>query len=367
MLKPQARSSSVKPQLAPLEREDLRGRKQGRKYVTNEDDSSKQKYTGLKNLLEEGSGDMDAIYARNVLKQGKRFKMKGSSRAGADEEEDIDVRMYNKSNHALTQRKKDEIEHQRRAHYEKQQEEAASRDRYNMRNPSFQHHRIISTGSHSYMMLPLARDRLAWGHVMLIPIDSVHTIVQADENVWEEMKAYQQAIELMVQKGAPDDDEHEPLGMVYLETAMTVSRPHHTVIHCIPVSYEVLEDLPIYFKKSLSEEGSDWSTHKKIIETSRTGKTIRQSIPPNFPYFHVEWAGGRYPSGGMAHVIEKDFPLNFGQDIIRGLLGQNPAAFGRRDHQRRGGGRHNQMVAEETREVEKLKNIFRPFASAGKK
>ena len=369
--------ASVARKLAPLEREDLRnGSKQGRKYEdTKLNNLAQQKYTGLKQLLEEGSGNMDEIYARNVLKQGKKFKMSSSSRSGRDEEEEVDVSLYNNSQHALTQRKKDDIAHQRQMHHAKQQEEAASRDRYNMRNPSFQRHRVVSMGEHSYLMMPSARDQLAWGHVMIVPIDSVHTIVQADENVFDEIKRYQHVLETMLQKGQPNDNEHEPLGVVYLETAQTVTRPHHTVLHCIPVSYEILEDLPIYFKKELSEVGDDWSTHKKIIETSRNGKNIRNSIPPNFPYFHVEWAGGRYPSGGMAHVIEENFPLNFGQDIVRGLLGQNPTAFGRgsgggrRGNGRGGGGGSSSggdRTAEERTKCINMKAALRQYDTVSK-
>ena len=92
------------------------------------------------------------------------------------------------------------------------------------------------------------------------------------------------------------------------------------------------------------------------------GKTIRHSIPPNFPYFHVEWAGGRYPSGGMAHVIEGHFQMNFGQDIVRGLLGQNPAAFGRKDK-----GRRNNQNVEEKREADKLKAALVQFDNVGRK
>ena len=362
-------TTATKPtqQLAPLEREDLRSRRnQGKKYKSDQGATS-QNYTGLKNLLDDGADNMDDVYARNILKQGKRFKMKASSRSGRDEEEEVDVSMYNKPQHALTQRKKDEVEQQRQAHYNKQQEQAASRDRYNLRNPAFPRHRLIATGEHSYLMLPSQRDSLCWGHMMLVPIDSVHTIVQADENVWDEMARYQHVIETAMQKGEPNDYEHEPLGVVYLETAITVNRPHHTVIHCIPVSYDVLEDLPIYFKKGLTEVGDEWSTHKKIIDTNRNeavGKNIRHSIPPNFPYFHVEWSGGRYSSGGYAHVIEGNFPLNFGQDVVRGLLGQNPSAFGRKD---RGGGRNGGgNVNVEVAKVKELKEVLKGFDTVSK-
>ena len=153
------------------------------------------------------------------------------------------------------------------------------------------------------------------------------------------MRAFQTALERMCAAGPRPSDAGEAVGIVYLETVPTVTRPHHTVLHAIPIELEIHEDLPIYFKKALSEVGSEWAMHKKIVATHAT-RNIRQAVPPNFPYFHVEWAGGPYPRGGMAHVIEdlRTFPRDFGQDILRGLLGQTPTAFGRRSRGRMGGG-----------------------------
>lgn len=37
---------------------------------------------------------------------------------------------------------------------------------------------------------------------------------------------------------------------------------------------------------------------------------MRASVPPEFPYFAVEWAGGGYKQGGYAHVIEDASKFN---------------------------------------------------------
>ena len=65
------------------------------------------------------------------------------------------------------------------------------------------------------------------------------------------------------------------------------SRPH-TRMECIPLPVEVAESAPIYFKKAISEAGSEWSDNPKLVDTK--GKGIRRSIPEGFPYLHVEFS-----------------------------------------------------------------------------
>ena len=321
---------------APIERADLRaGSRRGTRDRAHDRDADlmQQRFTGLRDLRREAPAEnMDAVYARNILKQGKRFSIATSSRSGRDEEEQVDASLYTSKESRMTGRRRQELEHQRGRQADRRAQDAASRDKYNMRNPTFAKQRMVALGEHCYLLLPPPHERISWGHCMIVPVDSVNSLTQCEEDVFAEVRAFQQALEQMCARGLPDDDEHEPLGLVYLETCPTVSRPHHAVVHAVPVSLEVHEDLPIYFKKALSEMGDEFATvHSRVVETTQQ-KSIRQGIPPNFAYFHVEWAGGRYPRGGMARVIEdpRSFPRNFGQDVVRGLLGQSPAAFGRR-------------------------------------
>jgi hypothetical protein len=264
---------------------------------------------------------------------------------------------------------------------DKRQSTHDARDRYNMRSEAFRRELMVAMGEHVYLMLVPPQERLCWGHCLIVPVESVNSLTQCDERVWEEVRAFQSALERMCAAGPRPSDAGEAVGIVYLETVPTVTRPHHTVLHAIPMELEVHEDLPIYFKKALSEVGSDWATHKKIVATHAT-RTIRQAVPPNFPYFHAEWAGGPYPRGGMAHVIEdlRTFPRNFGQDILRGLLGQTPAAFGRRSRGARGGGGgrdgrgrngfgggHNNGAAEVKKQVIEFMRCFGPFDATRKR
>jgi Protein similar to CwfJ C-terminus 2 len=81
---------------------------------------------------------------------------------------------------------------------------------------------------------------------------------------------------------------------------------------------ESLFYLFIYLSLQAIDEAEDeWAQHnaKKLIPTSGN---LRQVIPPNFAYFHVEFGLDR----GFVHVIddEANFHSGFGLNVIRGML-----------------------------------------------
>lgn len=92
---------------------------------------------------------------------------------------------------------------------------------------------------------------------------------------------------------------------IFLETVMNLKKQNHTFLECIPISPELAENAPFYYKKALSESESEWAQHKKIIDTR--GKGIKKCVPEGFPYFHVEFGY----NGGFAHVIEGLYFLYF--------------------------------------------------------
>ncbi len=81
---------------------------------------------------------------------------------------------------------------------------------------------------------------------------------------------------------------------------------------------------PLVFKREVDQVTSDWAQHhaKRLIDTQAKG--LRGSIPPNFPYFYVQFGY----SAGFVHPIddEQKFPANFGKQVSgrrgRGLRGR---------------------------------------------
>jgi hypothetical protein len=108
--------------------------------------------------------------------------------------------------------------------------------------------------------------------------------------------------------------------VIFMETAVRLENARtHACIEAVPLPAKAFAKAPLYFKKGIDDAESEWSQHhaKRMIDTRAKG--LRGSIPPNFPYFHVEFG----LSAGFVHVIDDEtkWDANFGRSVLAGLLG----------------------------------------------
>eukprot|EP00593_Proboscia_inermis_P015508 CAMPEP_0171325710 /NCGR_PEP_ID=MMETSP0816-20121228/116983_1 /TAXON_ID=420281 /ORGANISM="Proboscia inermis, Strain CCAP1064/1" /LENGTH=155 /DNA_ID=CAMNT_0011824959 /DNA_START=225 /DNA_END=692 /DNA_ORIENTATION=- len=116
----------------------------------------------------------------------------------------------------------------------------------------------------------------------------------------------------------------EGKGVLFVETVMPNNVFWQTKIEAIPISKNIQNDAPMYFKSAFDEQAEDFETHTKVIHTKEKG--LRRSIPKNFPYIHVEW-----DDGGFAQIIESSaFNKDFALDTIAGMMGRNSLRFDRK-------------------------------------
>ncbi|CAN6457214.1 unnamed protein product [Victoria cruziana] len=178
-------------------------------------------------------------------------------------------------------------------------------------NPSRPRHLIISIGNLSYLMLPPWKP-LVEGHCCILPMQHESATRNVDDDVWNELRNFKKCLFRMFAEQEKD--------VIFLETAMELSRQRrHCLVECIPLPHSIAKEAPLYFKKAIDEAEDEWSQHdaKKLIDTSLKGG-LRNSIPKNFPYFHVEFGLHK----GFVHVIddETNFKSSLGLDVIRGML-----------------------------------------------
>ncbi|XP_065557201.1 CWF19-like protein 2 [Artemia franciscana] len=168
-------------------------------------------------------------------------------------------------------------------------------------------HLIVSVGSKAYLALP-AHTPLTSGHCLIIPAQHISCSVQADEDVWEEIQRFRRALVSMLSEEEED--------CVFFESAMNLKKWPHMVTECVPLPREVGDLAPIYFKKAILESEGEWTQNKKLIELR--GRDIRRAVPKALPYFSCDFGN----ESGFAHVIEeeREFPKNFAQEIIGGML-----------------------------------------------
>ncbi|PWA70446.1 cwfJ-like family protein [Artemisia annua] len=280
---------------------------------------------GLKSREKNREEDADMHVARSIM-QNKKFSISGQ----ADDEYDNDEGPKRKK-----RGKGDNNAAPKPARFEKRILTQQERCNFCFENPKRPRHLVIAIANFTYMMLPQWQPVVP-GHCCILPMQHDLATRSVDDNVWDEIRNFKKCLLMMFAK-----QEKE---VVFLETVMGLAKQsRHCMIECIPLPPEVAKQAPLYFKKAIDEAESEWSQHnaKKLIDTSEKG--LRHSIPPDFPYFHVEFGLKK----GYVHVIddESQFKSSFGVNVVRGML-RLPAEDMHRRHQRDSLDSQKQAVAD---------------------
>ncbi|CAK4338561.1 unnamed protein product [Aphanomyces euteiches] len=321
--------------------DNLQGAKRGKRKQPGDDGQT------LDDLVREEKSkqglDMDAVTARNIVRLGTRYEgsdlgqKKGAS--GFDEEEDVNMKMHLSDKARLTEKayaaKSDRAMLGDRMQWDK----TMQRCWYCPSSDSFKQHLVVAMGEYSFLALQSASTVVEF-QCLIAPMEHVHAMTAVDEAVDAEIARFKAALEAMAQS--------QKQSVLFVEHTHDASKRRHSFITCVPVAREVAADAPLYFKQAMMECDEEWSTHKKIIDT--TGKGIKRAIPPNFAYFHVEWDGGR---AGYGHIIEdsNQFPADFGLDTIAGMLEVDPPRYGR----------YQPSLAAENDRVRRFSAAWKPF------
>ena len=283
-------------------------------------------HTTIYDMLQEekcNTRSMDEQFARNVARVGSRYKgteSKNSHATGADEDEMMDTTMY--QTQRLTAVASQQREHSRQvAHFDKQNV-VTSKCSWWIESSSFQKHMMIALGNHVCLSMAPSQGSLFPGdHVYLVPIAHADAMVGCEDDVWNEIFRFQQALRRMYAK--------EQKGVIFIETVLPSTKGlWQTRVEAIPVPRRIAEDAPMYFKSALMEQAEEWGTHTKLLSTKDKG--LRRTIPKTFPYFFVEWEAGN----GFAQIIETGaFPNDFGVNTLAGMMQMDPVRFRRKQRQ----------------------------------
>ncbi|KAK3869139.1 hypothetical protein Pcinc_025533 [Petrolisthes cinctipes] len=174
-------------------------------------------------------------------------------------------------------------------------------------NKEMPKHLIVALGTKCYVCLP-PHQSLTPGHCLIVPIHHVPCSVQADEDLWSEVQSFRKSLVKMF--NSRDED------CVFFETVKRLRHFPHMALSCVPLPREEGDMAPIYFKKAILECEKEWAQNKKLVDLRE--RDVRHSVPKGLPYFFVDFG----MQSGFAHVIEdeQDFPNNFAQEIVGGML-----------------------------------------------
>lgn len=163
---------------------------------------------------------------------------------------------------------------------------------------------VVFVGKTIYLAIPYY-EALIPHHLTISAIQHVPCVTMIDEEVWEEFKSLKKALTKFF------FDRNEDV--VFFETVKYLNRRPHMEVQMI--ASKEFETIQFYFKKAI-QESETRTLNKKLVDI-KSDKNIRSSIPRGLPYFWIDFG-----NTGMAHVIEnqEDFPSNFAQEIIGGML-----------------------------------------------
>ncbi|KIK58206.1 hypothetical protein GYMLUDRAFT_171477 [Collybiopsis luxurians FD-317 M1] len=180
---------------------------------------------------------------------------------------------------------------------------------------------IIAMGTRVYLSCT-SYEELVPGHCLIVPMQHCLTMLEGDDDVWDEVKNFMKTLMRMFSEQEPSR------GVVFYETVTpgSMKGQRHSYIECVPVEWEIFEVLGGYFKESILSSGSEWSTHRKLIDFSSRPGGFRRSMVPNLPYFMVQfdYKGEK----GYGHVIESDGEDDEDNDDVLGMEGVGEKSAG---------------------------------------
>jgi hypothetical protein len=303
------------------------GEGEGKRFESHDKEGKRVSYfaddgADLQSLVREQkfgeAAGVDDVIMQNIAKR-KNFKQE---HIGPDEEYDNDAtlsiigQVSNKKKKSAKRIQSDESdkERQRQIFAYQRADRAQQQCPFCLSNPNRPKHLVVAIGQMAYLRMPLKRS-IVEGYCLIVPIEHVPSTRVADDNTQIDIRNFKKAIIQMFAS--------EGKSVVFMELAKGLDRNRtHTVVEAVPVPTDMIDQAPIFFKQAFDEMSSDWDQHhsKRLIETGPKG--LQEKIPPNFPYFFVEFGLKR----GFVHVIDNEdrFKHDFGSRILSGLLSTLP-------------------------------------------
>ncbi|XP_067003208.2 CWF19-like protein 1 [Anabrus simplex] len=159
-------------------------------------------------------------------------------------------------------------------------------------SPEVEKHLIITIGTEVY--LALAKGGLLPDHVLILPVVHHQALSCVPESIMDEIKQFQDALKKFYRTF-----EMVP---VFFERNYKTS---HLQIQAVPVSSRSAGQLKDIFQEYAEAEGFQLDELPEHAE-------LNQIAQPGTPYFYVELPTGQR----LFHRIKKNFPLQFGRDVL---------------------------------------------------
>ncbi|PWN37348.1 uncharacterized protein FA14DRAFT_159439 [Meira miltonrushii] len=165
---------------------------------------------------------------------------------------------------------------------------------------------VISSGTRAFLTMP-EREPLVARHCCIVPMQHHLSMLEADDDTWEEVKNF---MKCLIQMEAKNGN-----GVIFFETVKSLRHQKHSLIEAVPLEKGLFTQMPGYFRQSIIEQSDDWSQNKGLIQFSKE-RPFRNSMVPDLPYFMVQW--DHRGEKGYGHVIEETGGKGKGRDDYGG-------------------------------------------------
>jgi hypothetical protein len=292
-----------------------------------------------------GAIDVDAAIAKGILKQGARYRG-GTTEAAADDEYDFDGGLAAlDAKRAPRRGRPGEADRARAAASAatRRDDAALAACAACVGAPRFESDLVIAASGRAYLAA-VRRGRLALLHCVIAPAAHAPSERSTDEDTATDIRNFKKCVLRMHAAAGAG-------GTLFFETASRANDPRaHARVDAVPLSDAAVARAPAVIRATLEDAADEWGTNhaKRLLDTR--GKGLRGSIPPAFPYFHVELGLAR----GWLHVIDDERAFGkagVGRALAGGLVGADDGA-----------GRGASEKPHETRAaVAALKTAYDPF------
>ncbi|KAJ5659772.1 hypothetical protein N7507_006223 [Penicillium longicatenatum] len=192
---------------------------------------------------------------------------------------------------------------------------------------------VVSLATRVFLTLP-TEPEISSGGATIVPIQHRNNLVECDDDEWEEIRNFMKSLTRMYHDQGRD--------VIFYENAAQPQRKRHASMEVVPLPYSLGETSPAFFKEAILSAESEWSQHRKLIDTLAKSKqglgrsAFRKTLVKEMPYFHVWFE----LDGGLGHIVEDEnrWPRGdlFAREVIGGMLDVAPDVIKRQGRWQRG-------------------------------
>ncbi|CAL1265079.1 unnamed protein product [Larinioides sclopetarius] len=159
-------------------------------------------------------------------------------------------------------------------------------------NPEVQKQLLLSIGDHSY--ITLAKGGLVQDHLLIIPMEHVPASINLSDSAEKEIEKYKNALVNYFH-----DQEYD---VIFFERNFVSP---HLQLQIVPIPKSRTSGITETIIEFAASQGL------KFTELSKFS-VLKQVAPPKKSYFYIEVVVNKRYSGKLLHIIEGNFPLQFG-------------------------------------------------------